>query len=379
MHLHTIAFKNVLRRKSRSLLTILGIAVAVCTMVAFLGVVSGFERDAFDAFQKRGADIVVVAEGVPNQLTSNLDENLESRIASINGVQKVNGALIDFISLRGPDSWLYAFVFGWKGDNPAMDDIKILEGRKFEASEKDVVLIGINLAKALNKKAGDFITLKHKQFKIIGIFRSFSVYENDSVVIPLREIQELLGRKNSVTAFGITLQDTATSEEISEKIHALKDTAGKSHGLLALPTAEYISESAHIKITHAMALVTSLIALIIGTIASANTMAMSVLERTSEIGILRAIGWKKWRIVLLILEEAVIISCIGGILGVFFAQILCQWISLVPQLSGLIEGTIPPLVSFEGFIVSLCMGIIGGLYPALHAARLTPREAIYHE
>ncbi len=379
MYLITIAYKNVLRRKSRSLLTILGIAVAVCAMVAFLGIVSGFERDALDTFQKRGADIVVVQEGTPNQLTSNLDEGIEKRILQLDGVQNVSAALIDFVSMKGESSTLYSFVFGWTSDNPAFDDLKLLEGRKLKTGEKNGVLLGTNLAKALKLKVGDSIFLKYKKFQVMGIFRSFSVYENDAVVIPLEVLQKLLDRQNSVTAFGITLKQNAQAEVISAKIRAMLDSKGKSLGLLALPTAEYVAESAHIKLIHALALVTSIIALIIACIVSANTIAMSVLERTSEIGILRALGWPKRRIVLLILQEAVIISSLGGLLGIFFAQLLCKWLAYVPQLSGFIQGTIPLHISIEGFIVSFGMGLLGGLYPALHAASILPQKAIYHE
>src|SRR5262249_2681520 len=129
----------------------------------------------------------------------------------------------------------------------------------------------------------------------------------------------------------------------------------------------------------AMAWLTSAIALMIGTISMANTMVMSVVERTKEIGILRAIGWKKWRVMRMILGVSTILSLVGGVLGGILAVIVCKWLATLPQVGGFIQGEIAPIVIAKGFFIALAVGLIGGLWPAFRAASLLPTEAIYHE
>jgi putative ABC transport system permease protein len=383
MYFITLVFKNLFRRKFRSILTLIGVAVAVCTMVTFLGIADDFETTAYNAFQKRGADIVVVQENVPNQLNSELNEDIANSIEKIPGVKRVTPGLMELISLSNKGPSIYAFVFGWKTDNPTLNKLEIIDGRRLEDSDHNVVMLGSFLAAYLKKKVGDVISIKHKDFKVIGVFRSFSVYENQSIISRLEELQKLFGHEKTVTAFTVTVQKPLEKplsiESIAQAIRDLKDQKGKSLGLSALPTEEYITQSAHIRIVHAMAWITTIIALIIGTLSLANTMAMSVVERTREIGILRAIGWTKSRVIRMILEEAVIVSFLGGVLGTVGAYLLCKWLVTLPQVVGFIEGNISLFVIAESILATLCVGLIGGLWPAIRAAWLLPTEAIHHE
>jgi putative ABC transport system permease protein len=108
-------------------------------------------------------------------------------------------------------------------------------------------------------------------------------------------------------------------------------------------------------------------------------MAMSVFERTQEIGILRAIGWRKSRIVRLILLEAVALSLGGALLGIAGAVTLTRLLSHLPAFSGSISSHIAPQVIGQGVLISLILGLLGGLYPAIYSARLRPNEAMRHE
>jgi putative ABC transport system permease protein len=379
MYFVTLIFKNLLRRKTRTLLTIFGMAIAVGTMVAFVGVARGFERSAFDTFHKRGEDIVIVAAGVPNQLSSNLDIKIAKKIETIPGVRLVTPGLVEIISFRS----YYALVQGWEANNPAFNDFEILSGRLFTPNDRQVALLGSNVASHLKKKVGDTIPMKGKDFKVIGIFQSFSLYDNGSVITKLEDLQNLLGRKNSVTGFSVVLQDALNKKEtiatVVKAINALKDEKGNDYGLSALPTSEYISQSIHVRMVHAMAWLTTVIALLMGTVSMANTMAMSVVERMQEIGILRALGWRKWRVVRMILGESLVLSLVGGAIGSLGAFIACLSFPSLPQVGNFIEGKIELPVIAEGLLLTIFVGLIGGAWPCMRAAYLLPTKAIYHE
>ena len=128
-----------------------------------------------------------------------------------------------------------------------------------------------------------------------------------------------------------------------------------------------------------MAWLTSAVAVLIGGFGMLNTMLMSVLERVGEIGVLRAIGWRKSRVVRMVLGEALLLSLAGAALGAAGAVGLTRWLSTFPAVGGLIAGNIAPVVLGEGFAVALALALLGGVYPAYRAARLLPTEALRHE
>jgi len=149
--------------------------------------------------------------------------------------------------------------------------------------------------------------------------------------------------------------------------------------LTALPTDEHVKSVTEIQLAKAMAWLTSAVALLIGGFGMMNTMIMSVHERTREIGILRAIGWGRSRVVRMILLEALVIGVIGAVVGGIGASILVRLLTKVPIVSGLIDGRIEPRFFLYGLLLALAVGLIGGLLPAYRASRLLPTVALRYE
>jgi putative ABC transport system permease protein len=110
-----------------------------------------------------------------------------------------------------------------------------------------------------------------------------------------------------------------------------------------------------------------------------NTMVMSVFERTREIGILRAIGWRPSRVVRMILMESMLLSLGGAIVGTAGGIGLTLLLSRMPFVNGAIQNSVSPVIIAKGFIIALLVGLIGAAYPAFRGARLLPTEAIRHE
>jgi putative ABC transport system permease protein len=142
---------------------------------------------------------------------------------------------------------------------------------------------------------------------------------------------------------------------------------------------DLVNTTTEIRFIHAMAWITSAIALFIGTISMLNTMIMSVFERTKEIGVLRAIGWGRWRVVKMIVMESLLLSIVGGVVGTLGAVVLTQILSRLPVAAGLVDANLAPSVIGEGFLIALGVGFLGALYPAYRGAQLLPTEALRHE
>src|SRR5262249_18437199 len=110
-----------------------------------------------------------------------------------------------------------------------------------------------------------------------------------------------------------------------------------------------------------------------------NTMMISVSERTSEIGTLRAVGWRKRRIVRMIVSESFLLYCIGAPLGLLLSLGLTAWLSRLEATTNFIPAVVSPGIMVEGCLLALFATVVGSLYPAIRASRLLPTEALRHE
>jgi putative ABC transport system permease protein len=234
-------------------------------------------------------------------------------------------------------------------------------------------MLGKVLAANLGKHVGDPLEIYAEPCEVVGIFESFSVYENGAVFMLLSELQRLMDRPRKLTGFVVQAEptgDRSVVEDLKRRIEKLDPT------LNAVDTAEFVHGISQIRVTQAAAWVTSAVATIVGIIGVLNTMVMSVFERAREIGTLRAIGWRKGRIIRLILCEALMISSVAAVLGVAIGVVAVRIIGSVPALSGLVEGSVPLRAVMAGCVMALTVGLLGAIYPAYWAANLWPVQAL---
>jgi putative ABC transport system permease protein len=372
----TIVVKNSIRRPLRSVLTIVAIATAIGAVVALVGVASGFERTFRDLYKGAGIDLIVVRTGARQGLSSTLDQSMGGKIAKIPGVKEVILALADVVSFE--DVGLYGvLVQGWVPETRIYDHVRVLEGRSLKKGDTKVVMLGAILAKNLGKSVGDEVKLfEAEQFKVVGIYKSTTVFEDGACIIALDELQRLMDRPNQVTGFSVVLErpiQPGTVDRVRREIEALNP------GITASTTEEHVKSVSEIQLAKAMAWLTSSVALFIGAFGVMNTMIMSVHERTREIGVLRAIGWRKRQVVKLILLESVLLSLIGAVVGSLGAMILVRLLTRLPTVSGLIDGRIEPLFVGYGLLIAVVVGLLGGLLPAFRASRMLPSSALRYE
>jgi putative ABC transport system permease protein len=383
MYFATFLVKNLVRRKARSLLTILGIAVAIGTVVTLRGVSYGFERSFRANFERRGIDLVVVSAGIPDQLRSNLDEDIGAQIEQIAGVRRVSSGLLELVDVQRGDSNLSILVNGWRPGGAQLGELEIVSGRAIRPEDSRAIMLGATLAEILHKGVGDTVTMQDERYDVVGVYRSFDLFENGGAVVPLATLQREMLRPKSVTGFTVELDPAPDKEALAEtvrrRIDALVDAKGKSRGIAAQPTRAYVSGTIYIRMANGMAWITSGIALIVGGITMLNTMITAVIERTKEIGLLQALGWVRARVLGMILGEAMLLSLMGAIVGIGGAMLIVKWLAGVPQTSAFVSGVISPIVIAEGLGLTLLMSLIGGVGPAYRAARLQPTEALRHE
>jgi putative ABC transport system permease protein len=379
MRFHTFVLKNVLRRRVRSSLTVVSMAVAVGAVVALVGISKGFEQSFLAIYQRQKVDLVIQQRGVKQKLTSVLEAKLGDQIAKIPGVKQVASGLVDFTSMDelGPVGVL---VQGWETDSPLMKELNgniLPGGQPLAPDDPHGVLLGERLAASLEKKVGDTQKIfDDKIYVVRGIFKSNTVYENGGMVVLLKDLQRFMGRPGQVSGFTVVVESPNDKAEI-ERIR--RDIAALGSNVEVTPTTEFVNSTNEIVVIRAISWLTSALGLVIGAVGMLNTMVMSVFERTREIGILRAIGWGRWRVVRMILMESVLLSLTGGAVGAIAAVLVTRVLSNQPAVSGMIDSRIAPSVIGLGFLIALCVGLLGAAYPAYRGAQLLPTEALRHE
>lgn len=374
MRFITLILRNLFRRKARTLLTATGLAVAVAAVLDLVGIAWNFQKSFMTVFNSKGIDLVVIRAGVSSQLSSTIEQALADKIRAIDGVDDAALSLMDVVGFEKANL-AGVLIDGWESGSMLFQGLKILEGRAFGPDATDSAMLGTILAMNLGKKVGETIDVSGKPFQVVGIFESDSHFENGALIIPLKTLQTMMGREEQVTGILVRARktDPASIAELSRRITtALPGTAATS-------ARDHVQADLQIRLAKAMAWTTTAIALLLGGVGMLNTMIMSVFERTGEIGILRALGWRRARVMALILGEAVGLGLLGTAIGIVLALLGLRAIVLAPTARGFIEPTLPPEVLTLGIALGFVLSVAGGIYPALRAASLDPTEAIRHE
>jgi putative ABC transport system permease protein len=370
----TLIAKNVLNRPVRTALTSIGLSVAIAAVVILVGISWNFELSFLAIYRSKGIDMVVVHAGSSNQLSSSLDVRLADRLKQIDGVADVAPTLVDTVAFE--DKNLASVLFnGWEPVSLLFNGIRILSGRSLRRGDDHAALLGRVLALNLDRKVGDPLDVAGEKFTVVGIFESDSLFENGALIVPIQALQKMMGREGQATGLVVSARssDRPSLDALRKRIES------EVPGVAATPARDYVVADTQIRLVKAMSWTTAVVALILGAVGMLNTMLMSIFERTREIGLLRAVGWRRRRVLALVLGEAMVIAMAGTVIGDVLAALGLRALMLSPTARGFIEPNIPPEVLGIALIMGLGLSLLGGLYPAARAAALDPTEALRHE
>jgi putative ABC transport system permease protein len=370
----TLIAKNVLHRPVRTILTTVGLAIAIGAVIILVGISWNFERSFLAIYNSKGIDLVVVHTGSSNQLASSLDDKMGDRLRQIEGVADVAPSLVDTVAFEDKNL-VSVLVNGWAPGSLLFTGLRVLDGRALQVGDDKSVMLGRVLAMTLGKKADDPIQIAGESFQVIGTFESDSWFENGGLLMPLATLQKMMGREGQVTGFLIRAKtsDTRSIEQLRRRIESTVT------GVAATAARDHVQGDTQIRLARAMAWATAAVALFLGSVGMLNTMLMSIFERTREIGILRAVGWRRRRVLALVMGEALVIALLGTVLGTMLAAIGLRVLTLAPTARGFINPNLPPEVLGIALAMGVGLSLLGGIYPAARAAALEPTEALRYE
>jgi ABC-type antimicrobial peptide transport system permease subunit len=359
-----MALQSLWRRKARSALALGGIAVTVGAIMALDSAALGMKVLVNRMFG--GSELIVRQADASDLGYAFLEERLGDRLAALPEIASVTGTL--FTAVAFPDTG-YFIIQGY-APHVAATRFNVVEGESLTSNRQ--MLLGRQMAESLAVSVGDSITVANNRWKVVGIFESGVAWEELGGVITLRDAQAFTGRPGKVTLFMVDLKDPAQAREMVEVINR------QYPEVFASLSGEFADNMEEMQNTVAMLNAVSVMAIVVGGVGIMNSMLMAVLERTREIGALRALGWRRRAVLGLIVRESLWLGVIGGALGVCVAFALNWSLEHAPYMAGL-KALWTPGVFVRAILVSLLLGLIGGLYPALRATRLEPVEALRYE
>lgn len=386
--------RNLMRRKVRTTLTIVGISVGIWALV-----VMGSMANKISALVEGGStyyeDKIIASDASSPTFGLGFTPIPISTADAILAVPGVAVTVPEVQLLLDPDEsgtgfGLPDFVIG---SVPGADqgresfEFSAAQGRLLREEDEgsNVVVLGSDMARKFDKKAGDVFEIRGHQFDVVGILEPTLTAPDTTAVVPLAAAQSLLGEDAPIVARGLSVDQLASQvvvyPEDGVDIAALAKAIEEQVEQVQTITGEEFDEQigSAVALFNAIILGVALISLIVGGLSVINTMAMSVAERTREIGIKRAIGASKGRVMREFVSEAGAIGLVGGIVGLVLGAIVVFFANEAGRASGTILFHLTYGTAIFALVFSTVLGMLAGLVPAWNAARLDPVEALRYE
>lgn len=389
-----LSFKNIMRNKVRSLLTSLGIIIGVASVIIMTAVGEGSQAEIKKQMQSLGANLIMVyperGHSVANRLTKDDAIKLKNEASYLYAVSGTTRS--GYTVIGGLGDWPTT-VYGVEPDYLKIKQRTVSDGTFFTIEEMisktKSAVIGSTVAKELfgeSDPIGKRIRINKVPFTVIGVLESKGstgggTDQDDLIYVPLDTALARLKRSLYINSIEMSviredLMDQAENdiELILRESHKIE--AGKENDFRIINMAEIIEAvSSTAKTLTILLSAIAGVSLLVGGIGIMNIMLVSVTERTREIGIRMSVGARKKDILLQFLSEAIILTLIGGAIGIIFAIITAVSLDRFLGIPTIVKGNI--IILSAGF--SAAVGIFFGYYPAKKASNLYPIDALRYE
>jgi len=391
------SLKNLRRAGIRTFLTLIGVIIGIAAIVALLSVGAGVTATFEEQFESLGSNTIMIAPGDAFNMQANTTVKItDSDTRFIKNLSTVQDVIKEYASpvavkFNNETKSSVFFTIDEEGFEffKNTDFVELAEGRWVEPGEASSIMISSNLAETSFDREINLrkqININGEDYKVVGIFKlsammaSFSSGGGGMILTTIDGYERVFETTNLVEMMVKTTNTEVvdkTKEEIEEYF---EDKYGK-RSMTILTSEQAIDQFSMILGMLTLFIVgIAGISLIVGGIGIMNAMVTSVLERTKEIGLYKAIGASNAKILSIFLLEAGFIGLIGGIIGVLIGLGGAELIAVIANASNFpIQTVLVPEIIIGALAFSLIVGMLSGFYPALRASRLDPVEALRYE
>ncbi len=390
-----IAINNITHRQMRSWLTILGVIIGIAAIVSLISISNGMEHAITEQFEDFGTDTITISPksftGPGSLGNTPFDESDVNVIERIPELDLVLPMLTGYVEVEFHNEKAYTMIMGYESTEEAERvfekmGFKPADGRFPESDESGVVGIGDIVAHDMfddEVRVNSRIKLNGETFKVVGIAEEVGNQQDDAgIFMPVEDAQELLGEEDysfimAIVKDGVNVE--ATANEIERKLERHRD----AEDFQVMTFAEIIEQIGTILAIIQLVLVgIAGISLLVGAVGIMNTTYTAVLERTKEIGIMKAVGATNNQILAIFLIESGIIGLIGGVIGAVIGTVIAQGVGVI---AGQMALPLPLKIIIEWELMAMSIGfaffigIFAGFLPARSAAKLKPADSLRYE
>ncbi len=388
-----VAYKNLLRKKVRTGLTVIGISLSAWVLISLLGFNRGYEGALNRDIENMGFQMIVTAKGCPYEAATMMlkggtglrymKQAVIETVAKEPEVDRITPVLMQ--AVFDPNKGTSGGISVYNGIDPATypamkSFFRFRQGGWFTDPDALEVVMGYEAAELEQREVGDLTLMPEKnlQLKVVGILQRTGTQDDGTIFMPIKSLQKIFHREGEVTSIGIRMKKGVDTAQFEERMYSLPDVqvvsmAQVKQTIMGLVTTAKV-----------MVLSIAIIAILIAMVGVINTILMSVLERLQEIGILKTIGAMPWDIFKLIWIETLILCSAGGVIGIAMAFILSKVTEVLIRRAlpyapsgGLVQIDLHLSLITLGTV--LVIGVVSGIYPAWRAGRVRPLESIRSE
>lgn len=396
-----MAWASLIANKLRSLLTMLGIIIGVAAVIALVSIGNGVKQDIEDSISSLGSNLLVVMPGAPRTpgVRPSQGSMKSLKISDYEAIAKLEGVKAASPMTNGSYVVIYQnknWTTSVAGVNANFQDVNnwtMTSGRFFSdknvQNRERVAVVGQTVVKNLfadEDPVGKEIRVKNIPFRVIGVLKSkgngtMGNDQDDTVLIPYTTSMERVEGIDYLRMVYVVAKDDEGIDRLQADIenllrvrHNIKDTNLDDFNIQNMKSIMETVAQTTGTFTLFLGAVAA-ISLVVGGIGIMNIMLVSVTERTREIGVRKALGATYSVIVTQFLIEAVVISLMGGFIGIAFGIGASKVIGMVSGMSTVVS--VPTIIM--SFAFSMAIGLIFGIYPARKAAKLNPIDALHYE
>ncbi|MEE9594280.1 MAG: ABC transporter permease [Candidatus Hydrothermarchaeales archaeon] len=387
-----LTLKNLTYNKARSLLTLMGVIIGITAVISLVSIGAGMQASIAEEFKTFGTNKVIIsAQSIAGGTIAakGLTDDDARAVEKVPGVAFVSPmySVATGTEFRGEEKVITIWALDPEKAERTFADaggLRILQGRWLQKGDRTNIVIGNKLNDDYYDRPvylGNTIKIHDRKFTVVGIFMKSANREHDTKIFgDLDTMRELMGKTGSVTAMVARTDDGADVKTVVNRITERLKKTHEEDEFVVMSSQQMIEgiQSAY-KVVQVVFGGIAGVSLIVGGVGIANTMIMNVLERTREIGILKATGASNAQVMKIFIFEAGIIGIIGGVIGVLFGYVISKLINIVAARvlgPGLLSTTVTPQMVVLALSFSLIVGVLSGIYPAYKAVQLDPVEAL---
>ncbi len=396
-HLIDLTVKNIIRRRLRSILTIIAVIIGIATIVSLFLLSDGLFNYVEEAFMTMGINTVFIFpisfQGGPNQSIGRISEDIKITENDLKIIERINE--VDFavgfsfrtgkIEYKNQELYQFVIFIDSKKVDKTLDimNIELREGITFQGREGSNILIGPYIADRYFEqpiKVGQKIKIQDKEFKVIGILESVGNIQDDSqVYISRKSAEELFNINDNYDQIYVSVKKEYDPLIVKEEIEKRLEREHGTNKFFIITAKQILTIIKSVLNLLKIILVSiGLISILVGSIGIMNSIYTSVIERTKEIGILKSLGAKREDIYFIFTFESILLSIVGGIIGLGLGIVIAKAVEYYVASQGIL--TLKIIITWQIVLLaiglSLIIGFISGLLPSRKASKMNVVDAL---